>query len=202
MQVQAFAGGIGGVSRLILNWSPLGLFYKAFAGVMKWFNIDLPGQFTEFGGHLIDGLVNGIKNKWESLKSTVTEMGDSVGGWFKEKLDKILTRDMLIEASSELAGAFVPLFFGAFWSRANTQGALFAIFGGVGSWLLIELFIGEASLVPPQLIGLLVSMFAMVIGSLLPHWVGKPTPQEDIHEQLHHRAAAETHHVAERRPGH
>ncbi|MDU5045086.1 MAG: phage tail tape measure protein, partial [Enterobacter roggenkampii] len=72
--------------KLILNWSPLGLFYKAFAGVMKWFNIDLPGQFTEFGGHLIDGLVNGIKNKWESLKSTVTEMGDSVGGWFKEKL--------------------------------------------------------------------------------------------------------------------
>ncbi|ELZ5051732.1 phage tail tape measure protein [Enterobacter mori] len=82
----AFNGGVLGVSKLILNWSPLGLFYKAFAGVMKWFNIDLPGQFTEFGGHLIDGLVNGIKNKWESLKNTVSEMGDSVGGWFKEKL--------------------------------------------------------------------------------------------------------------------
>ncbi|CAH3454758.1 hypothetical protein AI2615V1_0918 [Enterobacter cloacae] len=82
----AFNGGVLGVSKLILNWSPLGLFYKAFAGVMKWFNIDLPGQFTEFGGHLIDGLVNGIKNKWDSLKNTVTEMGDSVGGWFKEKL--------------------------------------------------------------------------------------------------------------------
>ncbi|EPR6233699.1 phage tail tape measure protein [Escherichia coli] len=82
----AFNGGVLGVSKLILNWSPLGLFYKAFAGVMKWFNIDLPGQFTEFGGHLIDGLVNGIKNKWESLKNTVTDMGDSVGGWFKEKL--------------------------------------------------------------------------------------------------------------------
>ena len=82
----AFNGGVLGVSKLILNWSPLGLFYKVFAGVMKWFNIDLPGQFTEFGGHLIDGLVNGIKNKWESLKNTVTEMGDSVGGWFKEKL--------------------------------------------------------------------------------------------------------------------
>ncbi|EBH8909614.1 phage tail tape measure protein [Salmonella enterica] len=82
----AFNGGVLGVSKLILNWSPLGLFYKAFAGVMKWFNIDLPSQFTEFGGHLIDGLVNGIKNKWESLKNTVTDMGDSVGGWFKEKL--------------------------------------------------------------------------------------------------------------------
>jgi SSS family solute:Na+ symporter len=37
-----------------------------------------------------------------------------------------------------LAGAFVPLFFGAYWQRASTQGALAAIFGGLSSWLLIE----------------------------------------------------------------
>lgn len=30
------------------------------------------------------------------------------GRWFKEKMDKILTRDMLIEASSEIAGVFIP----------------------------------------------------------------------------------------------
>ncbi|EPB9487735.1 phage tail tape measure protein, partial [Citrobacter farmeri] len=46
----------------------------------------LPAKFTDFGSHLIDGLVNGIKNKWESLKNTVSEMGDSVSGWFAEKL--------------------------------------------------------------------------------------------------------------------
>ena len=33
-----------------------------------------------------------------------------------------------------LAGAFVPLFFGAYWSRATTQGALAAIIGGLASW--------------------------------------------------------------------
>ena len=37
----------------------------------------------------------------------------------------------------------------------------------------------------------------MIAGSLLPQWVGRPTPLDDIHEALHHRAAAETHHAAE-----
>jgi Na+/proline symporter len=96
-----------------------------------------------------------------------------------------------------LAGAFVPLFFGAYWSRATTQGALTACIGGVGSWLIIELLVGEASLVPPQLIGLGVSILGMIVGSLLPQRIGRPTPHEDIHHALHHRAAAETHHAAD-----
>jgi Na+/proline symporter len=96
-----------------------------------------------------------------------------------------------------LAGAFVPLFAGAFWPRATTQGALAAIFGGLASWLLVELLVGEASLVPPQLIGLAVSLLGMVAGSLLPQRVGHPTPAPDIHATLHHRAAAETHHVTD-----
>ncbi len=98
-----------------------------------------------------------------------------------------------------LAGAFVPLFFGAFWRRATTQGALAASIGGISSWLLVELLVGEAGLVPPQLIGLGVSMLGMVAGSLLPQWVGRPAPHlqrgSDPHAVLHHAAAAETHHV-------
>ena len=96
-----------------------------------------------------------------------------------------------------LAGAFVPLFFGAFWKRATTQGALAAILGGLSAWILVELLIGEASLVPPQLIGLAISLLGMIVGSLLPQWVGRPTPLKDIHAALHHRAAAETHHAAD-----
>jgi Na+/proline symporter len=96
-----------------------------------------------------------------------------------------------------LAGAFIPLFFGAYWSRATTQGALAATIGGLTAWLLVEALLGEASLVPPQLIGLAASMFGMIAGSLLPQWIGRPTPQEDLHHALHHRAAAETHHVGE-----
>ena len=71
-----------------------------------------------------------------------------------------------------LAGAFIPLVFGAFWKHSTSQGALFAIIGGIGSWLIIELTLGEKSLVPPQLIGLAVSTVGMVIGSLLPQKFG------------------------------
>jgi len=78
-----------------------------------------------------------------------------------------------------LAGAFVPLFFGAFWKRATTQGALFAIFGGLGSWLALEIGLGEESLVPPQLIGLGFSMVGMIIGSLLPQKLGLPKHAND-----------------------
>ncbi len=83
---EAFNGGIAGTGKLLINWSPAGLLYKAFAAALKYFGVALPAKFTDFGGHLIDGLINGIKNKWESLKSSVTGMGDSISSWFSEKL--------------------------------------------------------------------------------------------------------------------
>lgn len=86
-----------------------------------------------------------------------------------------------------LAGAFVPLIFGAFWKRATSQGALAAIIGGITTWVLIEILIGEESLVPPQLIGLGVSILGMIIGSLMPQKVGG-SPSEP-HGYLHEHAA-------------
>ena len=67
-----------------------------------------------------------------------------------------------------LAGAFVPLVFGVFWQKANSQGALAAIIGGIGSWLFVEFFLGDIIPIPAQLIGLVVSIIGMVVGSLLP----------------------------------
>ena len=94
-----------------------------------------------------------------------------------------------------LAGAFVPLIAGIFWKRATTQGALAAVFGGLLSWILVELLIGEASPVPPQLIGLCVSLVGMLIGSLLPQWIAagqRGTPMEHLH------AATGAHHLGHR----
>ncbi|SFI86827.1 sodium:solute symporter family protein [Nitrosomonas sp. Nm34] len=96
-----------------------------------------------------------------------------------------------------LAGAFVPLLSGIFWKRATTQGALAAIFGGLLSWLMIEILIGEESLIPPQLVGLSISAVGMIAGSLLPQWVGHKTPGRSLHELQHH-AAMETHHITPR----
>jgi len=85
-----------------------------------------------------------------------------------------------------LAGAFVPLFFGAFWKRATNQGALAAIIGGITTWALIEILVGEESLIPPQLIGLGVSIIGMVAGSLLPQKIATThhsTPPSFLHAQ-------------------
>jgi solute:Na+ symporter, SSS family len=84
-----------------------------------------------------------------------------------------------------LAGAFVPLVFGAFWRRANNQGALAAIILGLTSWILIEVVVGEASLVPPQLIGLLMSIAGMVVGSLLTGGADPHRGHRAVHDHAH-----------------
>ncbi|MFJ2988344.1 phage tail tape measure protein [Collimonas sp. NPDC087041] len=83
---QAFGGGIVGVNALVLNWSPLGLFYQAFAGVMSWFGVELPSKFSDFGLNIMQGLANGITGALSTVKAAVTGAGDNVVGWFKDKL--------------------------------------------------------------------------------------------------------------------
>lgn len=82
----AVAGGLTGIGQLILNWSPMGLFYQAFAPALSYFGIDLPAKFTEFGSMIMLGLINGIKNAAGALKNTVVGAADSSIGWFKDKL--------------------------------------------------------------------------------------------------------------------
>jgi Na+/proline symporter len=94
-----------------------------------------------------------------------------------------------------LVTAFVPLAAGLYWKRANTQGALFAATAGVGTWLLLEILKPE-TVWPAQIVGLGAAIAGMVVGSLLPHFVGRPTPHAHPHAELHHHAAAQTHHVA------
>lgn len=81
-----FSGGLSGIATTLLNFSPLGLFYRAFAGVMSYFGIELPGKFSEFGGMLIAGLVNGIRNAAGAAKDAVVGVGSSIKGWFTETL--------------------------------------------------------------------------------------------------------------------
>ena len=66
-----------------------------------------------------------------------------------------------------LVTAFVPLVFGLYWKRANTQGAMLAIGLGLVSWIGMEITNPDAPL-PPQLFGLVLSLVGMVVGSLMP----------------------------------
>jgi Na+/proline symporter len=66
-----------------------------------------------------------------------------------------------------LVGAFVPLLFGLYWPKANTQGAVFSMGLGLLTWLVLLMTpIGEE--VPAQLGGLLSAFLGMILGSLGP----------------------------------
>lgn len=82
----AFQGGLGGILSLIANWSLMGALYNIVAPVLRWFGFDLPEKFSEFGANLLQGLVNGITSRVGAVREAIVSMGDSVVGWFKEKL--------------------------------------------------------------------------------------------------------------------
>lgn len=83
---QAFGGGLTGILALVANWSPIGLFYQALAPVLSWFGFDLPAKFSEFGGNIIAGLVNGITSRLSAVRDAVGAVANGAIGWFKEKL--------------------------------------------------------------------------------------------------------------------
>lgn len=81
--VQAFfSSGIANISAAIINWSPIGLFYQAFAAVLNWFGVTLPAQFTGFGSMIIDGLVNGIRAKIGAAVAAVQALGARIKSAF------------------------------------------------------------------------------------------------------------------------
>lgn len=81
-----FSGGIGGIINTLANFSPIGLIYQAFAGVLSYLGIDLPSRFTEFGNMIVNGLVSGLLGGLGSVKTAISSIGDASIGWFKEKL--------------------------------------------------------------------------------------------------------------------
>jgi len=66
-----------------------------------------------------------------------------------------------------LVGAFIPLLFGLYWTKATTQGAILSIAFGLSTWLLL-LMTPAGEEFPAQLAGVLASLAGMLIGSLAP----------------------------------
>jgi len=60
---------------IVNNWTAITTFFQT-----------MPSKFAAYGSAIIDGLSAGFSAKIEALKATVTGLGDSVAGWFKEKL--------------------------------------------------------------------------------------------------------------------
>lgn len=91
------------VSAAIVNWSPLGLLYTAFASAMTWLGFEMPAKFTQFGAQIMQGLSNGITGALGAVKEAITGAADAAVGWFKERLGIRSPSRVFIEAGSNIA---------------------------------------------------------------------------------------------------
>ena len=112
----AFAGGTSEVAKLLLNWNPVGLLYRAVTAGLELLGVevpakyqtlgnaiingiggaltsgldylinDLPRQFLNLGSQIVNGIIDGITAQAGALKNSVLNLGGNVSGWFKDKL--------------------------------------------------------------------------------------------------------------------
>lgn len=90
-----------------------------------------------------------------------------------------------------LVGAFWPLLCGLYWKRATTQGAVWSIVLGVGTWALIKLA-GAGEVVPEALTGFVMAGIGMVAGSLLPTR-GNRSYRQPVADRAHAHPLMEPH---------
>ena len=174
---------------LVLNHTPLlaqAIFFGAvLSAIMSCSSATLLAPSISFAENIVRGYMPHLTDKGFLKVMRICLVGFAACVLFYA-LNSELTIFGMVESAYKitLAGAFVPLFFGAFWKRSTSQGALAAIIGGIGTWVLVEVLVGESSPIPPQMIGLGISILAMIIGSLLPQKIGhpSPTPQGYLHE--------------------
>lgn len=177
---------------LVLNHTPLlaqAIFFGAvLSAIMSCSSATLLAPSISFAENIVRGFMPHLTDKGFLKVMRICLVGFAACVLFYA-LNSELSIFGMVESAYKitLAGAFVPLFFGAFWKRATSQGALAAIIGGIGTWILIEVLVGEESAIPPQMIGLGVSIIGMILGSLLPQKVGHPSPTP--HGYLHEHAA-------------
>ncbi|WP_435605882.1 phage tail tape measure protein [Pseudomonas knackmussii] len=81
-----FGGGLAGMLQLLANFSPLGLFYRAFAGVLSYCGIELPAKFSDIGANIVAGLWKGLKDSFPSVASLLEEFANKLPAPVKKVL--------------------------------------------------------------------------------------------------------------------
>lgn len=87
LAISAIVIAIAAAAYLIYkNWGPITAFFANLWNNIKAGLSGLWQSFTQMGGMLMDGLINGITNRLAALKSSIVGVADSAVGWFREKL--------------------------------------------------------------------------------------------------------------------
>jgi SSS family transporter len=163
------------IPALVLNHMPLAaqvLFFGAvISAIMSTSSATLLAPSVSFAENIVRGFLPQLSDReflWVMRICTVCFTGVVLA--FAVNSESSIYQMVEGAYAVTLAGAFVPLIIGPFWKRASNQGALVAIIGGIAAWLVADALYGEEGLVPPQLLGLGVSLIGMIVGSLLPQW--------------------------------
>lgn len=70
---------------LFLNWTLPGLIIKHWDSITTFMSA-LPEKFATMGGQIIDGLISGLSQRWESAKAWFTEMGNKIAQTTRDSL--------------------------------------------------------------------------------------------------------------------
>ncbi len=113
----------------LVNWSPWGIFYSAIQQGLGMLGIELPATFSEFGGNMIQGLIDGITGMIPNVKEKISAVGESVSGWFKDVLG-------INSPSRVFAGHGGDVMAGLQQGLGNGEGSVIESIVGIGGRLL------------------------------------------------------------------
>ena len=160
--------------RLILNHTPLiaqVMFFGALlSAIMSTASATLLAPSVMFTENILKHIAfkhMGDKQMLLTMRIIVLTFGCFVL-WFALNSESSIFHMVENAYKITLVGAFVPLAFGLYWKRANNQGALLSIAMGLISWMAMEI-LEPNTYWPSQLVGLLMSVTGMLLGSLLPN---------------------------------
>ncbi|HEX4843389.1 MAG TPA: sodium:solute symporter family protein [Limnobacter sp.] len=160
---------------LVLNHTPvfaqIVFFGALISAIMSTSSATLLAPAVSFSENIVKNVVPGMSDKslLLTMRISVFVFTIIVVGFAVNSESSIFE---MVESAYEitLAAAFVPLLFGLYWKRASSQGAVASIVVGVSSWLIAKNFF-PSEIWPPQLLGMVLGLFAMIIASLLPQWI-------------------------------
>lgn len=154
--------------QMVMQYGGLGLQVMFFGAVLSAILSTTSGAIlapaTVIGENLIKPMYPGMSDAGLLRTMRVSVLGIA-GVSAMMALSGAAIYDLVGTASSlALVSLFVPLIAGLYWKRANGVGALLSMLLGMGTWLLCEFVLG--TYYPSLIYGFLVSVFAMIFGSL------------------------------------